>query len=386
MVGIIAETKKEELVQLTESSEMPDALKSSALRTIEHDDAIKALEDELHEVNMTSLRSSFTKQIKSLTEENKLAEEKLWDSYRNAEAREQTLRKLLSKSNKDALMAETRMKCSKNTKKYFSRIRTENSSSQEARIMDAMERLKYYEKINVDKLLAELKEKTEIIEDFLQKVTKLINHNKLDILRPATAAVTGEQKKRPINEVLQRLAVTTEENNELKRKLSILTVTQAGKKAGVQTFIQTSNDELVVHEIEPMINPYNESDLFDRHFYDDLEASNDEDYSLESSKRTSLSVKHRSKAGSATERYKRQSVSPTNRPSTSKQSTRMSGFSERVSRMDPQLFKPDDNITVGGQSIGHQQKNSGITLPILTQEQSDSKKSVWDEIFDYAKK
>ncbi|KAJ3062973.1 hypothetical protein HDU99_005028, partial [Rhizoclosmatium hyalinum] len=91
MVGIIAETKKEELVQLTESSEMPDALKSSALRTIEHDDAIKALEDELHEVNMTLLK------IKSLTEENKLAEEKLWDSYRNAEAREQTLRKLLSK-------------------------------------------------------------------------------------------------------------------------------------------------------------------------------------------------------------------------------------------------------------------------------------------------
>ncbi|KAI8608227.1 hypothetical protein BC830DRAFT_1156088, partial [Chytriomyces sp. MP71] len=269
MLGIIAETKKEELVQLTESPEMPLELKQSALRTIEHDDIVKALKDELHEINMTllkvrtmytikeqALRSNFAKKIKTLTEDNKKAEEKLWDSYRNAEAREAALRKIISKNNKDLLAAETRNEhlqkqlreeqnknkqfATKNDRTLSARTRVENTAVNESKLPDALERLKYYERINVDKLLEDLKEKTHIIEDLVQKersaataAESVFHHTpkKLD-LRPATAAPTFNKKTRsPVEDVLLKLAATTEENNMLKRKLAIFAVSPAAKKA-----------------------------------------------------------------------------------------------------------------------------------------------------------
>ncbi|KAJ3015420.1 UNVERIFIED_CONTAM: hypothetical protein HDU68_012744 [Siphonaria sp. JEL0065] len=321
MVGIIAETKREELVQLTESAEIPDQLKTSAQRTIEHDEAIKELNDELHEVNMT---------MKVLTEESKKAEEKLWDSYRNAEAREQTLRKIISKNSKDLLMAETRndtlqrqlkeeqtklRQIASKTDRTVSaaRTRADHSTSHEARMTDAVEKLKYYEKINVERLLVELKEKTEIIEDMLQKkrneakialqtqAAMIVNHtNKLDANRPSTAAPAFNKNKRtPVDDLLFRLAASTEENNELKRKLSILSVTAGAKRLlnnsvplpskvevekektitverACQTekrqksFVNTEDFE-ANEKLEPVVSPYADADIFTMNNYDDIQ-------------------------------------------------------------------------------------------------------------------
>lgn len=42
-------------------------------------------------------RCSYGRQIRKLTDSNKESEEKLWDSYRDAESRERVLRKQLTK-------------------------------------------------------------------------------------------------------------------------------------------------------------------------------------------------------------------------------------------------------------------------------------------------
>ncbi|KAI9350860.1 hypothetical protein BDR26DRAFT_512554 [Obelidium mucronatum] len=382
MVGIIAETKREELVQLTESAEIPDQLKASALRTIEHDEEIKELNDELHEVNMTlmkvrtmytikeqSLRSSFNKKIKTLTEENKKAEEKLWDSYRNAEAREQTLRKIISKNSKDLLIAETRndilqrqfkdeqtklrQTASKNDRTVSARVRVDHSSSHEARMTDAVEKLKYYEKINVEKLLLDLKEKTEIIEDMLQKkrneaktalqaqaaMVVLPSKTSPDAPRPSTAAPAFNKAKRsPVDDLLFRLAASTEENNELKRKLSILTVGAAAKKLvnsmpagptkgemeksrvftterGVQTETMNSSSQKnaladVDMKLEPIVRPYADTDMFTMSNFDEVQFDDVDDDDLDDNflaRRNSMAVAKNNKIAAA--RPKRDSVS-----------------------------------------------------------------------------
>ncbi|KAJ3131654.1 hypothetical protein HK100_006143 [Physocladia obscura] len=320
MMDIIAQTKKEELEHFVQSSEIPDHLKTSALKTIEYDEKIETLKSELHEINMTlmkvrtmytikeqSLKSSFAKKIKKLTEDNVHAEEKLWDSYRNSEARELALRKIIAKNNKDLIAAESRndnfqkqlkddqSKMRQTTAKDRSnaaRLKYE-SLSNETRTNDAVEKLKYYEKINVDQLLVELKEKTRIIEELLNKSRneakiatqrELSNrtenlYDKQDI-RPATATpaiINGKKPRTPVDDLLLRLAATTDENTELKRKLRILTVNSAkkailgaipktkqdaisSKEIGVQTTVLDLNNNSQIFET---INPYSTLELED---------------------------------------------------------------------------------------------------------------------------
>ncbi|KAJ3074051.1 hypothetical protein HDU98_012246 [Podochytrium sp. JEL0797] len=407
MVQIISETKREELVQLTESAEIPDSLKASALKTIEHDDEINELKDEIHEANMTllkvrtmytikeqSLRSSFTKQINALTEESKKAEEKLWESYRNAEAREQTLRKTINKNNKALLLTESKsdhfQKQLKDEQTKSKQLlaktdrsvsaRTKYDPSNESRIGDAMEKLKYYEKINVDRLLVDLKEKTELIEEMLQKsrnqaklalqthATTILS-NKYDATRPATAVPAFNKKQRtPIDDVLFRLAATTEENNELKRKLAILTVSTAGKKAlqaipppeptgkertqtpsmtskSVQTEAQESTDNAEFNEYaETPFSPYFEMDFgFDM----------SEDSLLE---RTSMAVTSAKSRGKKASIGKRTSNSAFMRPSVLKNATvAESGHGEAFrpshTRHSPNAFSPNRASQLGSERM-----------------------------------
>ncbi|KAJ3231446.1 hypothetical protein HDU81_003753 [Chytriomyces hyalinus] len=283
MAGIIAETKKEELVQLIESPDIPDALKASAKRTIQHDEQVKVLKDELHEINMTllkvrtmytikeqSLRSSFAKKVKTLTDECKHAEEKLWDSYRNAEAREAALRKIISKNNKDLLVAETRNEMvqkqlreeqakvkqmtSKPDRTVSARVRIEKAGSQDTAkaAADAIEKLKYYERINVEKLLQDLKEKTLIIEDLVQQKKHNLGNSKPNsppdqkhetttAARPKTSAPSFNRNKRShVDDLLFQLAEKTNENEELKRRLAIFAVSPASKKAILQVAAVTA--------------------------------------------------------------------------------------------------------------------------------------------------
>ncbi|KAJ3393731.1 hypothetical protein HDU84_001138 [Entophlyctis sp. JEL0112] len=286
MVGIIAETKKEQLVQLTESSEIPFKLKQSAMKTIEYDEAMKKLNDELHEVHMTlmkvrtmytikeqSLRSSHNKMVKKLTEENIKAEEKLWESYRNAEAREIALRKIVAKNNKDLLSIESRnyqiqkqwkddqaklkQLVAKQDRLVSARLKLD-SSNQETRIADAIEKLKYYEKINVDRLLSELKEKTQLVEDLLAKarIEKPVLQADLDQklgvrphTRPVTAVANEKKTRTPVDDLLLQLSKLTEENAELKRKLRILTVSSA-KKISLSKTLEKEKDQSYVTQTE----------------------------------------------------------------------------------------------------------------------------------------
>ncbi|KAJ3117256.1 hypothetical protein HDU96_007407 [Phlyctochytrium bullatum] len=124
VLGIISETKKEELHQLTKNPEIPDALRKAAEKSIKHEEMTAVMRNDIHELNMTvrillqwvtmqllkvrsmftlkeqSLKASYEKRMRKITEDSRIAEEKLWDSYREAESREKALRRTLTKTTK----------------------------------------------------------------------------------------------------------------------------------------------------------------------------------------------------------------------------------------------------------------------------------------------
>jgi hypothetical protein len=53
VMGIISETKAEELTLVAESPEIPNQLRDSVLRTIQHDEEVRFLKEDLHELHMT---------------------------------------------------------------------------------------------------------------------------------------------------------------------------------------------------------------------------------------------------------------------------------------------------------------------------------------------
>ncbi|KAI9208786.1 uncharacterized protein BJ171DRAFT_487272 [Polychytrium aggregatum] len=120
VMGIMSEAKKEELAIVVNNHEIPKTMRNRAVVAIDHEDQMDQLRTENHELKMTllkvrsmytikeqALRNSYDKKIRKFTEDNKNAEEKLWDSYREAEARERALRKQLTIVQKAQVSADT---------------------------------------------------------------------------------------------------------------------------------------------------------------------------------------------------------------------------------------------------------------------------------------
>ncbi|KAJ3285031.1 hypothetical protein HDU76_008193, partial [Blyttiomyces sp. JEL0837] len=197
VMGIISETKKEELSLIAQSNEIPDHIRKSAMKSIQYEEHMAAVKEDVHELQMTllkvrsmynikeqSLRSAFEKKIRKLTEDNKHAEEKLWDSYRDAEARERAIRRMLTKTSKSLLAAEAQIEAvqrqlkeeqaknrqltSRNDRSVSARHKPDSASG-ESKAVELAERLKRYEGIDIDKLLTELTEKTLLIEEMVKR-------------------------------------------------------------------------------------------------------------------------------------------------------------------------------------------------------------------------
>ncbi|KAJ3107131.1 hypothetical protein HDU97_004824 [Phlyctochytrium planicorne] len=195
VMGIISETKKEELQQLARSQEIPDALRKAAEKSIKHEEVTSVMKNDIHELNMTllkvrsmftlkeqSLRSSYEKKMRKLSEDSRIAEEKLWDSYREAESRERALRRTLTKTTKALIAAETfteslqrqlkeeqaKARTQKQERTLSARLRAE-AANNDAKPAELSDKMKKYDGVNVDKLLSELTEKTKLIEQYVEK-------------------------------------------------------------------------------------------------------------------------------------------------------------------------------------------------------------------------
>ncbi|RKO94360.1 hypothetical protein BDK51DRAFT_14745, partial [Blyttiomyces helicus] len=204
VMNIMSETKREELGILVENREIPAGLKASALEMIKNDEAISSLRAENHELNMTllkvrsmffmkeqALRSMYEKKTQTLMTDSKRAEEKLWDSYRDAEARERALRRELSRVQKalatievsnDILQRQVKEEVNKDRATSAARRSAPAGSfgpiapgasgdpDVDAAKMNELlqERLRRYEGINIDQLLHELTEKTLAIEKLIE--------------------------------------------------------------------------------------------------------------------------------------------------------------------------------------------------------------------------
>eukprot|EP00842_Homolaphlyctis_polyrhiza_P006956 jgi/Hompol1/84/HPOL_002445-RA len=211
VMNIMAEAKKEQLIIMTRNEELPLGMRETAERIIGHEEQLAALREQNHELKMTvlkirsmflmkeqALKCSFDRQLRKLSDSNKEGEEKLWDSYRDAEARERALRRQISAMQKsksaiefqnEILQRQLREEQAKprsglkgaagagvaagaqNNERSPSRVsRIDKTKDQKSQKMAELEdRLRRYEGINIDNLIRELSNKTALVEELLQE-------------------------------------------------------------------------------------------------------------------------------------------------------------------------------------------------------------------------
>ncbi|KAI9090171.1 hypothetical protein DFS34DRAFT_376408 [Phlyctochytrium arcticum] len=195
VMNIMGEAKKEELQVVVDNKEMPAGMQESARMMIKHEEDVQEIQEENQEMKMTllklrsmnilkeqALRSLYEKKARKMREDNKVAEEKLWDSYREAEARERALRRQLTKAQKLLSVREAELEVSqRQLRDEQQRVRQltpikdratsaggrRNQDAESTRIAELQERLHRYEVLNIDALMQELNDKTRLLEQMI---------------------------------------------------------------------------------------------------------------------------------------------------------------------------------------------------------------------------
>ncbi|KAJ3155281.1 hypothetical protein HDU86_004371 [Geranomyces michiganensis] len=200
VMSIMSEAKKEELHVVLNNEEMPSSMKESARWMIKHEEEAQTLRQENHELKMTllkvrsmyiikeqSLRSVYEKKTRKLSEGSKTAEEKLWDSYREAEARESTLRKQLTKAQKTLSLREAEndtlqrhLREEQQKVRQLTPIKDRAASAagrrygetESSRVAELQEKLSRYEGLKIETVLKQLEEKTRQLEQISDEQRK----------------------------------------------------------------------------------------------------------------------------------------------------------------------------------------------------------------------
>ncbi|TPX37057.1 hypothetical protein SmJEL517_g00863 [Synchytrium microbalum] len=242
VMDIMSETKKEELGALvTSKTDLPMSMRKSADIAIQHEEALSELREDNHELKMTilkfrsmntikeqAIRSAYEKRIRKLTDENKKAEEKLWDSFREAEAREKSLRRQLAKTQRgltdtETVVAELTVKL-KEEKELRVAEKQRDRPGPESRAPKKTEH-----KEDVERLLKDLAEKSKLIEQLVsERQAHLQEPEDIDnskvVSRPASTRYPSSQQPRsksPRRSVYfqDRVGKLEEENADLRMQL-----------------------------------------------------------------------------------------------------------------------------------------------------------------------
>ncbi|XJO74599.1 hypothetical protein BDV3_005400 [Batrachochytrium dendrobatidis] len=210
VMNIMAEAKKEQLMITTQNDDLPPTLRATADSMIQHEQQLATFREQNHELKMTvlklrsifgmkeqALKCTFEKQQFKLATANKEAEEKLWDNYRDAEARERALRKQLGKLQKGKSTIETQ---NENLQRQLREEQTKprgtqslkagtgsvsqmadrtslksakgdkaRAESKSQKLTELEDQLRRYEGINIDNLMQELSNKTALLESLIQE-------------------------------------------------------------------------------------------------------------------------------------------------------------------------------------------------------------------------
>ncbi|KAI8906770.1 hypothetical protein EDD86DRAFT_192926 [Gorgonomyces haynaldii] len=191
IMNIMAESQKEQLGIMAANVDLPDSMREVANSIMEHQTQLEEYRQQNHDLKLTvlkirsmflmkeqALKAFFDSKLRKLQEDNKESQEKLWDSYRDAEARERTLRKQLAKMQKqksslevqnETLQRQLREEQLKATQKVTGKS-DRSQSAKSARTKSAeVEHKPKQTGVNVDHLLQELANKTALVEELLQE-------------------------------------------------------------------------------------------------------------------------------------------------------------------------------------------------------------------------
>ncbi|KAI8813737.1 hypothetical protein BJ742DRAFT_377219 [Cladochytrium replicatum] len=222
---IMSEAKKEELKSLIINQEIPHSMKSSTEAAVFREEHISELLDQISTLKMAlkkyrafsilkenTVKNAYEKKMRKLVEDSKRAEEKLWDSYKDAEARERTLRKQLTRATKAQATAEsqneslTRLLKEEQQKVQQLLLNKPNTANDSKDPSTSINKGLKASPMDVRGLLKELDEKTRIIEQLVQKQTVT---QALPTQRP-----TPNQRKRPASSFARFSSIASESRHK----------------------------------------------------------------------------------------------------------------------------------------------------------------------------
>ncbi|KAJ3307179.1 hypothetical protein HDV03_002690 [Kappamyces sp. JEL0829] len=197
IVNIILESKTEHLLVMEKNENLTLSMRNAITTILKHDAEIKRYQEQNFELKMTILKirsmftmkeqgakSFFQSKLRTLTALHKETEAKLWDSFREGEARERALRKQLSRLLKakssvdiqnELLQSQLRAEQDKSHQSHEpnhpakSRKGHSEGSRGKKHLTELESRLKRYEEINIENLIQELTNKTALAEELLQE-------------------------------------------------------------------------------------------------------------------------------------------------------------------------------------------------------------------------
>lgn len=194
IMRIMAESQNEQLGIMAQNMELPSTIREVSNSILAHQEQIDGYRQQNYELKMTILKirslylmkeqaltAYFDRKVRKLTEDNKDCEEKLWDSYRDAEARERFLRKDLAKLQRnrahlemqnDNLQRQLREEQSKISVKASGKDDASSNRSHSSRSRRGRDSEKIIANnlgLNVDHLIQELANKTALVEELLQE-------------------------------------------------------------------------------------------------------------------------------------------------------------------------------------------------------------------------
>jgi predicted nucleic acid-binding Zn-ribbon protein len=126
-------------------------------------------------------KSAFSKKMASLVEDKRIAEERLWESYRESEAREKLLRKNLVKCQRDLVAIETQNELLKRSlreeqkaKQLLQKAITSQANENKVNIeMASLRKVENFTRFEFERILEENTKLQIEIADLRQQVVKL---------------------------------------------------------------------------------------------------------------------------------------------------------------------------------------------------------------------
>ncbi|KAJ3000741.1 hypothetical protein HDV02_003543 [Globomyces sp. JEL0801] len=191
---IMSESKKERLLTMEKDEGLTTSMRDAISTILKHDAEMQLLQVQNSELRMTvskirsmftmkeqGLKSFFTSKIRRLTEVTKETESRLWDSFRDGEARERALRKQLTRLQKAKSSLDVqndllqRQLLEEQGKSKSSEVQTKTRNGKPSHFSarqkrpETETRFKRHDGVNVEKLLNELSNKTILVEELLQE-------------------------------------------------------------------------------------------------------------------------------------------------------------------------------------------------------------------------